>query len=179
MSGRADPQWVPPEVGVAWEPCGLLFLRKPECINSDYPREGSGASRLGGDPPPDQKWILRNLSHVYCDDCSTPCQGPLRTGDFGGNQRYPERMGCKFKCPGSKRTCADYLHSGNFLCCLSSFLTYVVKNTDYPFQNLQRTAGQLYAEEMERSRSVLGHWPCKGPPLPGSPVTELVHTPVS
>ena len=110
-------------------------MRKPECINSDYPREGSGARRLGGDPPPDQKWILHNLSHVYCDDYSTPCQGPLRTGDYGGNQRYTERMGCKFKCPGSKHTCVDYLHSGNFLCCLSSFLTYVVKNTDYPFQN--------------------------------------------
>lgn len=59
---------MPPEVGVAWKPYGLLFLRKPECINSDYPREGSGARRLGGDPPPDQKWILHNLSHVYCDE---------------------------------------------------------------------------------------------------------------
>ena len=146
---------MPPEAGVAWEPHGLLFLGKPECINSDYPRESSCARRLGGDPPPDQKWILHNLSHVYCDNYSTPCQGPLCTGDYGRNQSYTERMGCKFKCPGSKHTCVDYFHRGNFLCSLSSSqlkpmpslikraffffnetgLTCKVKYTDYLFQN--------------------------------------------
>ena len=46
----SKPAW--PGKGTPWT---LTLLVKPECFNSDYTREGSGARRLGGDPPPDRK----------------------------------------------------------------------------------------------------------------------------
>lgn len=80
--GGCSPKPAWPGKGTPWTP---TLLVKPECFNSDCTREGSGARRLGGDPPPDRKWTLHNLSHVYSNDYSTPCLGQLCARHYGIN----------------------------------------------------------------------------------------------